>query len=347
MRRGIGDVLLVLRRASGLTQGELADRVGMTQATLSRYEHDLREVDDDAAQRLADALGVTAEFLRHDFRMEGAIAADAHMRRQKTARPSDWKHVEARLNALRMHSSFVLSRVPMRPRNHVIQVDPDETSPTEAAAMLRAAWRMPIGPVRHLVRWIESAGVLVVEEDFGSARIDGMSQWAGDHALILANTARPTDRLRLTLAHELGHLVMHSGMVDRDAESQANEFGAEFLLPAAAIGPELHNLSLGKLADLKVEWGVSMQAIFERAYALGKVSAAERTTFYRQLSKRGWRTREPGSDLIPPEEPKLARSIGDGLRSTGLSESEVARLIGTQADQDTPFLARRRRLQVV
>jgi Zn-dependent peptidase ImmA (M78 family) len=38
---------------------------------------------------------------------------------------------------------------------------------------------MPIGPVRNLIRWVESAGVIVFEEDFGTPRIDGMSQWAG------------------------------------------------------------------------------------------------------------------------------------------------------------------------
>src|SRR5690606_12170407 len=99
---------------------------------------------------------------------------------------------------------------------------PDEHTPNEAATMLRAAWRMPIGPVRNLLRWVESAGVIVVEEDFGTHRIDGMSQWAGDHAVIILNTVLPTDRKRLTIAHELGHLVLHSQYVDLDVEEQAN-----------------------------------------------------------------------------------------------------------------------------
>lgn len=347
MSRGMGDTLLVLRRAAGLTQEQLAERVGITQAALSRYENDLRDVDLDAAERLAPALGVSTSFLLHEFQMEGAIAGDAHMRRQKTARPADWKHFESRLNAHRMHSSFLLHRVPMHPKNHVIQIDPEENSPAEAAAMLRAAWRMPIGPVRNLVRWIESAGIIVLEEDFGTARIDGLSQWAGDHAVVMVNSSRPIDRRRLTLAHELGHLVLHSQYVGTDVEEQANEFAAAFLMPEAAIGPDLRNLTLGKLIDLKAVWGVSMQALYERAFQLGKVTAPDRTAFYKQLSKRGWRTREPGSDLLPEESPQLARSIGDGLRELGLSDAEVQRLVGVSGEAITPFVSARPRLRAV
>lgn len=337
MSQRVGDVILVLRRAGNITQEELATQLGITQAALSRYENDLRDPDDEMVEKLGDALGVTADFLRHEFQMQGAIAADAHMRRQKTTKPSDWKRVEARLNALRMHSSYLLERVPMRPQNHVVQLDPEEHAPEQAAAMLRASWRMPIGPVRNLIRWVESAGVIVVEEDFGTHRIDGMSQWAGDYAVIVLNGALPTDRKRLTVAHELGHLVLHSQYVDPDVEEQANQFAAEFLMPAHVIGPQLTNLTLGKLSDLKREWGVSMQAIFERAYRMGKVTADDRQRFYRQMNSRGWKTREPGSDLLSPEAPELAASIGRQLDKTGLTQLEIRQLIGVRGDSRTPF----------
>ena len=337
MSRYVGDVLLVLRRAADITQEELASRLGITQAALSRYENDLREPDDEMLDRLSEALGVTSDFLRHEFRM----------RRQKTTKPSDWKRVEARLNTVRMHSSYLLERVPLRLQNHVIQVDPDEHTPDEAAAMLRAAWRMPIGPVRNLIRWVESAGVIVVEEDFGTHRIDGMSQWAGEHAVIILNATLPTDRKRLTIAHELGHLVLHNQYVDLDVEDQANQFAAEFLMPAHVIGVQLTNLTLGKLSDLKAEWGVSMQALFERAYRMGRATVEERQRFYRQMNSRGWKTREPGSDLLPSETPELAASVGRRLDESGLTRSEILRLIGARAERETPFVSPKRALHAV
>ncbi len=343
----IGDVILTLRRAADMTQEELAEGLGVTQVSLSRWENNLRKPDSESLEKLGAELGVTVEFLQHDFRLRGAIAADAHMRRQKTTKPADWKRVEARLNAHRMHSSFLLERVPMRPQNHVIQVDPDERTPAEAAAMLRAAWRMPIGPVRNLIQWVESAGVIVLEEDFGTHRIDGMSQWAGDHAVILVNSQLPTDRKRMTVAHELGHLVLHSSYLDIDVEDQANQFAAEFLLPEHVIKPDLTSLTLGKLSTLKTVWGVSMQAIFERAYRLGKVDADDRRKFYRQLNSRGWKVREPGSDQIVAETPALVQAIREQLRSSGLDQAEISHLVGKRVGERSPFTVQQRILSAV
>jgi transcriptional regulator with XRE-family HTH domain len=82
----VGDVILTARRAVSLTQEELAARLGITQAALSRYENDLREPDGDAVARISEALDMSPEFLTHAFQLTGAIAADAHMRRQKTTK---------------------------------------------------------------------------------------------------------------------------------------------------------------------------------------------------------------------------------------------------------------------
>lgn len=338
MSIAVAESLLVLRRARGMTQTELADAAGITQAALSRYENDMREPDKEIVRRLADALGVTAPFLAHDFQMRGGIAADAHMRRKATAKPADWKRVEAKVNELRMHSSFLLERVPLEPGRHVLNLDPDEQTPQEAAQMQRASWQMPIGPVRHLVRWLEAAGVLVVEESFGIQRIDGMSQWAGEHAVVLVNAAMPTDRRRWTLAHELGHLILHSTYIGADAEGQANAFAAEFLMPEQVIRSELSNLSLGKLMDLKAEWGTSMQAICERAVELKKATSGDRQRFYRQMRDRGWRIHEPGSDELAPETPTLARSLGRQLLDAGLSRAEVAQMVGVCKGRNSVFL---------
>lgn len=338
MTSPIGDVLLVLRRAAGMTQEELADRGGITQAALSRYENNMREPDDETAERLAAALKVTPRFLRNDFRMRGAVAADAHMRRQRTAKPSEWKRAEAKVNELRMHSTFLLKRVQLHPTHHVLQADPLDTPPQDAARQQRAAWNMPIGPVRDLTAWIESAGVIVVEQDLATTRIDGMSQWAGDHAIILLNAHAPTDRKRLTLAHELGHLVMHSNHQDEDVEEQANAFAGEFLMPEHIIRPQLRTLTLGKLADLKQEWQVSMQALIERAFHLGRLTANQRTTLYKQMTHRGWRKNEPDSARLPPETPRLAGSVGRSLADAGLTDEEIHVLVGVADNKTSPFI---------
>jgi Zn-dependent peptidase ImmA (M78 family)/DNA-binding XRE family transcriptional regulator len=331
---GMGEALVTLRHARGVTQVQLAERAGVTQAALSRYESNLREPEDAVIEALATALGVTADFLRRASRVRGAMAVDAHMRRRATAKATVWRRLEAELNAYRMHARQMSEEVTIRAAQEVPRFDPIETPAADAARMVRMQWQMPIGPVRDLVRWLEAAGCLVIMQDFGSGRVDGMSQWVDDLPVMLVNERTPTDRLRLTIAHELGHLCLHSVEVTDTMEDEANSFAAEFLMPTEVIRSQLRNLTLGRLQDLKREWGVSMQALVERAHAIGYLSPKRRTSIYRSFSANGWRTREPGSDALPPETTQLPASIADAVLGRGLSADELARIAGfaTAAD---------------
>ena len=69
-----------------------------------------------------------------------------------------------------------------------------------------------------------------------------------------------------TLAHELGHLVMHR-FPSPDMENEAHAFASAFLMPAGDIRPYLQSrrIDLQLLASLKPEWRVSMQSIIMRA----------------------------------------------------------------------------------
>ena len=338
----LGEALVTLRRAGGVTQAELADSAALTQAALSRYENGLREPNDATLRSLASALGVTPHFLQAADRTRGAFMVDAHMRRRRTARPTVWRRLEARLNIYRAHLDRLLREVEIEPVLSLSSFDPLEYAPEDAARLVRMQWRMPSGPVRNLVGWLEAAGCVVVAEDFGSTtgggRVDGLSQWASAAPVMLVNDRAPTDRLRLTLAHELGHICLHSDQLGGDPEDEANAFAAEFLMPSDVIRPELRNLTLGKLHGLKRYWGVSMQALIERAHRLGTVSASQRTGLYKALSARGWRIREPLSDELAPERARLVERLGEILIERGLRAEEVAEIAGAAPGSDLPFL---------
>ena len=347
----LGEALVTLRRARAMTQDKLADSTAITQAALSRYENDLRDPSQETLRSLATALGVTPEFLQMANRTQGAFMVDAHMRRRRTAKPTVWRWLEARLNVYRMHVGLLMREVEIEPALALPLLDPLEYSPEDAARLVRMQWRMPSGPVRDLIGWLESAGCVVVAEDFGSmtggGRVDGLSQWASDSPVMLVNSRAPTDRLRLTLAHELGHVCMHSDQFGGDPEEEANGFAAEFLMPADSIRSELRNLSIGKLHGLKRYWGVSMQALIERGYRLGTLSARQRTSFYKTLSARGWRTNEPLSNELPPERPQLAERLGQALMARGLDAKEVGAIAGAVPGRDYPFFLPGPRLSAV
>lgn len=340
-----GDILRMTRRAAGKTQEDLVEELEgrITQAALSRYESSLREPEsDDILEGLARALGVTTRYLRAGETTSPMISATAHMRRQKTVTPAVWKDLEAQLNVHRVHWSLLVEGIDIVPQRQIPTFeDPSETAPEDAAVFVREKWRMPLGPVENLVGWLESAGAVVVLEDYGTDRVDGMSQWVGPWPVISLNSRAPVDRRRLTAAHELGHLVLHNTTPSLEAEDEANRFAAEFLMPTVEIRPILKTggLSLGRLADLKVAWGVSMQAIFERAYRLGLASSDERRRFYQTLNARRWKKVEPYSEHIPDERPRFARHLVDALLDRGLSHADVAEMAGLTDFHGSPLLA--------
>lgn len=340
-----GDILRMTRRAAGKTQEDLVEALDgrITQAALSRYESSLREPEsEEILSGLARALGVTTRYLRAGEITFPMISATAHMRRQKTVSPAIWKDLEAQLNVHRVHWSLLAEGIDITPQHQIPTFDdPADTAPEDAATLVREKWRMPLGPVENIVGWLEAAGVVVVLEDYGTDRVDGMSQWVGTWPVVSLNSRAPADRRRLTAAHELGHLVLHNATPSLDAEDEANRFAAEFLMPTVEIRPLLKSggLSLGRLGDLKVEWGISMQALFERAYRLGLATDDERRRFYQTMNARRWKKDEPFSEYIPDERPRFALHLVDALTARGLSQTDVAEMAGLMSFHGSPLFA--------
>jgi Zn-dependent peptidase ImmA (M78 family) len=84
------------------------------------------------------------------------------------------------------------------------------------------------------------------------------------------NVEQPADRMRFTLAHELGHLVMHHDQPTQSMEQEANEFASAFLMPARDIRPHFaRRVDLRLFAELKPVWRVSMASLLMRARSLG------------------------------------------------------------------------------
>ena len=54
----IGDAIKRERKKAGLTQGELADRLDVTQSLIGQYERGVRNPKPSTIQRIADALGI-------------------------------------------------------------------------------------------------------------------------------------------------------------------------------------------------------------------------------------------------------------------------------------------------
>ncbi|MCT4597836.1 MAG: helix-turn-helix transcriptional regulator [Vallitalea sp.] len=62
-KNSIGNRILKIRKKKNLTQKELAHKVHVTEATISRYENNLREPKGEIINKLAIALNTTTDYL--------------------------------------------------------------------------------------------------------------------------------------------------------------------------------------------------------------------------------------------------------------------------------------------
>lgn len=139
-------------------------------------------------------------------------------------------------------------------------------------------------------------GAVVVYQPFDSDDISGLLyRTRGSAPIIGVNSTNTSSRRRFTIAHEIGHLILHEGhqlIVERHVqvnfrdstnntvtaaeEIEANRFAAALLMPRPLIGQALQILLEGRpLADaelvgrLRARFEVSRPAMDYRLASLG------------------------------------------------------------------------------
>lgn len=314
--QGFRPAMLVLARESrGFTQTELAALVKVSQAMLSKMESGAVLPGGDLLRRLATELRYPVEFFSQPDTVFGPGLSEFYHRKRQDVGLKVLAQTHARINVVTLHISRLLRAVDL-PETKIRFMDLTEFKgrPANVARAVRAAWQIPDGPIPNIIRLIEDSGGIVIRMPLGSARIDAISRLVpGLPPLFFVNDSLPTDRERLTLCHELGHLVMHDSL-NENMEDEANEFAAEFLMPARDITPHLEQISLQRLAALKPYWRVSMAALLKRATDLKKVS--KRTAQFLWIKMAPYRRQEPTELDLAPETPALLQEVLDLHRNT-------------------------------
>lgn len=303
--------MLVLRReALGLTQAQVAERLGISQAKLSKIEAGLTEPDLDLVEGMARALRRPIPFFHEKEAVYGPGVSEFYHRKRSSVGAKQIRQAHARINEDIAALRRLLRSADIDTSRLDALQDVDELTPGEAARAVRATLGVPRGPIKNLIRMIEDAGAMVMICDFPSPKIDGISRWVpGLPPLFFLNRAIPGDRQRLTLAHELGHVLLHR-TPNEHMEEEANRFAAELLMPKAEIRADLGpSLTLDRLAKLKPYWRVSMQALLYRASELELVTERKARYMWMRLGKLGYRRREPAELDIPQEKPSLLREL--------------------------------------
>ena len=339
------DMLDLARGARGLTQAEVAKAAGVTQAMLSKVENRLVQPSADVVEGLARALNFPVEFFYQSERAQGF--PHYHHRKRSALGAKALSRLHAIINIRRQHVAKLLRSYSSDAEKPIPSIDLDEKaiSPSDAARMVREFWLLPRGPVENVTETIETAGGIIVVSDFGTPLMDGLSfRAAGLPPIFVMNSEVPGDRYRFSLAHELGHMVMHAlpGDDDEKMEREADEFAAAFLMPPVEIKPHLIPPSIEKFGRAKCYWKVSIKAMIRRARDLRVLSPDDYKRFSIAYSKAGYSHGEPFP--LERETPALLPRIIDfHLRDLGYSVLDLAKLLMVEeADLRQAYLPRRR-----
>jgi len=213
----------------------------------------------------------------------------------------------------------------------------------DAAENMSKRWHLGCAPIANLVDVLETHFVHVIELD-SNRDFDGVSAVVRDKygrvvaAGIVTRRGIPAERQRLSLAHELGHIVLK---VDAsvDKESAAFRFGGAFLAPRevlrSTVGCRRECITDEELKLLKNRFGMSRQALLHRMNDLEIITDRYYAWWCREINVRGWKHKEP--DESAPElawwlPQTVQRAFAEGL----ISRDDAKDLLGVQLDVKMP-----------
>jgi len=350
--RSVNPTMITLARESrGLTQTDLARQMQTSQSKVSKIENGLLAADRTDLAKIAHALDYPESFFCMEDRRQGPDSSCTYHRRQKTLGVTGLRKIHAQVDILRIQVARLLRGLDLDVPHGFPRMDVDafDGDVERIAGLVRKTWGLPAGPIKDLVEAIERAGGLVIMCDFGSSKIDALSQMHADlPALFFVNRGKSADRQRWTLAHEIGHLTMHA-VPTPDLEKEADRFAAEFLLPEREIKMELRApVTLQSLAELKPRWRVSMQALAKRAMDLEIIPERRAKHLFVQMSKLGWRRQNGEPIILPPEIPSLIREVIEfHQEKNGYTITDLARVAHlTEEEFKRQYVAAERHLRI-
>jgi Zn-dependent peptidase ImmA (M78 family)/DNA-binding XRE family transcriptional regulator len=312
------------REICGLTQAQLADLVGLNQSNIARLEQGFYQPLDPISQGIAMATGFPLAFFRDEPVID--FPPGSLMYRKRAALKSQHKSMLRQLARLLFEIGAELGK-------EIGTISPKLPESTGDAVLDAQRTREAFGfskdaPITNLVRAVERLGVFVIALSQDIDDHDAFSLWAQTDCprpILAMSTGKAGDRLRFSVAHELGHLLLHRNIMSATKihEREADTFASELLLPSFAMKLEMvPPLNLSKLAELKARWGASIQAILVRALQLGVVTLRQYKYLFQQISAKGWRTKEPVE--IPVEKPRLLRQMIEGIYGSPVPTLRVA-----------------------
>lgn len=330
------------RKAAGLSLRDLGERVGVSHASIKKYEDGDAMPSSDILLQLARALQVRTEYF---FRPDPVVLEGIEYRKRSSL-------PKKRLDAIthevldqierRIELENLFPQSPVKSFAPVEEINDQMTSIDQiedVADRVRSAWNLGFDPIPDLIDVLETNGIRVfmIEADTEN-KFDGLAARVSGMPIVVVGRHWPGDRQRFTLAHELGHLMLEGRLAqDLDEEKACNRFAGAFLFPRESVRQELgghrNAIELKELGLLKEEFGLSMAGILYRARDLDIISHAYREDQAKLFRFKGWFRKEPGQDYPAEKAHIFEQLVFHALAEDYIGESKAAELMNMPLQQ--------------
>ncbi len=332
----IGKRLNFARKAAGLSLRDLGAQVGLSHATIKKYEDEQTTPSSGTLLELARALNVRVEyFFRADVPMldhfEFQQCGSLPKKRLDAIKHKAIDQMERRLE---LENLF-----PVSPITSFAQVEKlpavvtDFTQIEEATERLRQAWGLGLGPIADFTGALERRGICVVTIDVNAdTEFDGLAVSVNRMPIIVVDGNWPGDRQRFTLARELGRLMLADRLAESlDEKKACIRFAGAFLIPQQSVAREFgerrNSIEPKELALLKEKFGLSMHELLCRAHDLGIVTSAQRGDQEKYFLGKGWHFKEPGKAYPADRAHVFERLVFRALAESYIGEAKAAELM--------------------
>lgn len=343
----VGERIRSIRTLLDISQKDLADTTQVSQSLISQVENGAKEATDELVASIAEATATPRSFFY--VTPPDVPMGTLRFRKRASARTADTKRFKALFDeAYRLVTELLQEVSYPKPDLPVVDWEPSYDDIEKAAISAREALQLPDdSPVSHITRACERAGIPIIplalhtnlSEDDSPAGHFGISCWVGkdEPAVVGYLYGMSGDRQRFTIAHELGHLILHSRRrVVRYPEDEANYFAGALLIPQMRAEEMFSGeITLSDLQRMKAHWGVSIQSLIMRGAHLGLIDEQRKTSLFKQMSSRGWRRSEPVT--VHPEEPALTWTLLSRKFGKPVAYHKIAEQIGLGAFMSRSF----------
>lgn len=322
-------MLTLARETRGWTQTQLATATDTVQPVVSRHESGIVPMTPKDVSGYSEALEFEPDLFVQTQPILRLGSTFLFNRKRAQVPVKIQRRIQAEINIQRMQIGRLLNSAERQADYSfpTVAIDEFRGRPESVATYLREFWRVPRGPISNLTELVEHFGGMVIVMDFETTLIDATHIWEpGLPPLFFINSVIPGDRYRFTLAHEVGHAVMHHVKLTDDPETDANRFASQFLMPRKDIQRDLSGLKMQVAIQLKRVWGTSIQSLIRRAKDLNQITQSTYRHMMTALSAGGYRMEEPMP--IPHETPTAFTKLIE-LHRTELrfDDSEMRRLM--------------------